>query len=42
MTPKELFEALDNLDVDYEVMQIFDGLRTINFIVDEEELDEEQ
>ena len=41
MTPKELFEALDNLDVDYEVMQIFDGLRTINFIVDEEELDEE-
>jgi uncharacterized protein len=42
MTPKELFEALDNLDVDYEVMQIFDGLRTINFMVDEEELDEEQ
>jgi uncharacterized protein len=41
MTPKELFEALDNLDVDYEVMQIFDGLRTINFMVDEEELDEE-
>lgn len=41
MTPMELFEALDNLDVDYEVMQIFDGLRTINFMVDEEELDEE-
>ena len=40
MTPKELFEALDNLDVDYEVMQIFDGLRTINFMVDEEESDE--
>ena len=40
MTPKELFEALDNLDVDYEVMQIFDGLRTINFMVDEEENDE--
>ena len=42
MTPKELFEELDKLDVDYEVMQIFDGLRTINFMVDEEELDEEQ
>jgi hypothetical protein len=42
MTPKELFEALDQLDVDYEVMQIFDGLRSINFMVDEEELDEEQ
>ena len=40
MTPKELFEALDQLDVDYEVMQIFDGLRTINFMVDEEESDE--
>jgi hypothetical protein len=40
MTPKELFEALDQLDVDYEVMQIFDGLRTINFMVDEEEGDE--
>jgi len=32
--------ALDNLDVDYEVMQIFDGLRTINFMVDEEKGDE--
>lgn len=42
MTPKELFEALDKLDVDYEVMQIFDGIRSINFIVDEEEDDEEQ
>ena len=42
MTQKELFEALDKLDVDYEVMQIFDGLRSINFMVDEEELDEEQ
>jgi len=40
MTPKELFEALDQLDVDYEVMQIFDGLRSINFMVDEEESDE--
>ena len=40
MTPKELFEALDKLDVDYEVMQIFDGLRSINFMVDEEEDDE--
>jgi len=42
MTPRELFQALDQLDVNYEVMQIFDGLRTINFMVDEEELDEEQ
>jgi hypothetical protein len=40
MTPKELFEELDKLDVDYEVMQIFDGIRSINFMVDEEEDDE--
>jgi hypothetical protein len=40
MTPKELFEELDKLDVDYEVMQIFDGIRSINFMVDEEESDE--
>jgi len=36
----ELYEALNQLDVKYEVMQIFDGLRTINFIVDKEEIDE--
>ena len=40
MTPMELYEALNKLDVKYEVMQIFDGLRTINFMVDEEEGDE--
>jgi hypothetical protein len=39
MTPMELYEELNKLDVRYEVMQIFDGLRTINFIVDEEEDD---
>ena len=42
MTPMELYEELNRLDVKFEVMQIFDGLRTINFMVDEEELDEEQ
>ena len=41
MTPQELFEALDKLDVDYEVMQIFDGIRAINFMVDEEEGNDE-
>jgi hypothetical protein len=39
MTPMELYEVLNQLDVDYEVMQIFDGIRTINFMVDEEEED---
>lgn len=41
MTPMELYEELNKLDVKFEVMEIYDGLRTINFMVDEEELDEE-
>jgi hypothetical protein len=40
MTPKELFEALDKLGIDYEVMHIFEGIRSVNFMVDEEEEDE--
>ena len=40
MTPSELYDALDKAGVDYEVVEIFDGLRVINVMVDEE-LDEE-
>jgi hypothetical protein len=40
MTPKELFEALDKLGIDYEVMHIFEGIRPVNFMVDEEDDDE--
>lgn len=39
MTPMELYEELNRLDVKFEVMEIFDGIRTINFMVDEEEDD---
>ena len=45
MTPAELYDALDRAGVDYEVVEIFDGLRVINVVVDEEldeELDDEQ
>jgi hypothetical protein len=45
MTPSELYDALDRAGVDYEVVEIFDGLRVINVMVDEElddEVDDEQ
>ena len=37
MTPKELFELLDNAGVDYEVLQIFEGARWIQVKVEEED-----
>ena len=40
MTPKELFEALDKADLDYEVVEIFEGARWVRFLIDEEESDE--
>ena len=42
MTPKELFEALDKADLDYEVVEIFEGARWVRFSIDEEEDDEKQ
>jgi len=35
MTPNELYDVLDRLDVEYDVVEIFDGLRVVNFVVDE-------
>ena len=35
MTPNELYDVLDRLDVEYEVVEIFDGLRVINIEVEE-------
>jgi len=35
MTPNELYDVLDRLDVEYDVAEIFDGLRVVNFVVDE-------
>lgn len=35
MTADELYEALDKAGIDFEVVEIFDGLRTISIIVDE-------
>jgi hypothetical protein len=37
MTADELYEALDKAGIDFEVVEIFDGLRVISIVVDEEE-----
>jgi hypothetical protein len=36
MTPHELYEVLDNAGVDYEVVEIFDGIRLLRIEVDDE------
>ena len=35
MTAYELYEALDKAGIDFEVVEIFDGLRVISIMVDE-------
>ena len=37
MTPKELYELLDKAGVDYEVVEIFEGVRFLSIEVTEEE-----
>jgi hypothetical protein len=37
MTPMELYELLNNAGVDYEVTEIFEGVRYIRVVVQEEE-----
>lgn len=41
MTVDELYEALDKAGIDFEVIEIFDGLRVISIVVDEN-CDEEE
>ena len=41
MTADELYEALDKLGVEYDVVEIFDGLRVINVQVEESADDSE-
>lgn len=37
MTPQELYELLDKAGIDYEVVEIFEGVRFIRVVVQEEE-----
>ena len=42
MTPKELYELLDDNAIDYEVIEIFEGARLLNIRVWEEENEKEE
>lgn len=42
MTAEELYNTLDNAKLDYEVVENFEGVRTISFEVDEDEEEEEE
>jgi hypothetical protein len=37
MTPKELYKLLDEAGVDYEIIEIFEGVRLLSFKLTEEE-----
>jgi hypothetical protein len=39
MTPKEMYEVLDKAELEYEVVEIFEGVRIVRIEVDEEEQD---
>ena len=41
MTAQDLYDLLDKAKVEFEIVEIFEGLRTLNFMVDEEDEDEE-
>ena len=39
MTAHELYEALDRMGIEYEVVEIFEGARFLRFAVQEEDDD---
>jgi hypothetical protein len=36
MTPEELYKLLDANDVEYEIVEIFEGVRILSIVVQEE------
>lgn len=41
MTSAELYKILDKLDLDWSLVELFDGVRVISFLVNEE-IDEDR
>jgi len=37
MTPQEMYEVLDKAELEYEVVEIFEGVRIVRIEVDEAE-----
>ena len=42
MTPQELYELLDKAGLDFEVVEVFEGIRWIRFDVEEETNEENE
>jgi len=42
MTAQDLYDLLDKAKVEFEIVEIFDGLRTLNFMVDEDDVVDEE
>ena len=42
MTPQELYELLDKAGLDYDVVEVFEGIRWIRFDVEEETNEENE
>ena len=42
MTPQDLYELLDKAGLDYEVVEVFEGIRWIRFDVEEETNEENE
>ena len=38
MTPTELYNALDNVGIEYQVVEIFEGMRVVYITVEEEDV----
>lgn len=36
MTPKQLYDLLDRADIEYEIVEIFEGVRILRIVVDDE------
>lgn len=37
MTAEQLYDLLEKAGIDFDVVEVFEGLRTINVVVEEEE-----
>lgn len=42
MTPTELYDLLEKADVEYEIVEIFDGVRILSIEVDDDKEEEDE
>ena len=42
MTPTQLYDLLEKADVEYEIVEIFDGVRILSIEVDDDKEEEDE